>query len=112
METPYSKIISTMRKQGAYSNGYDMAVCSVISIDPVAINYEEVLIDHNTYCNPGWIDPEDPLEEILAGEEFLSPGFKTYLSELNRKLKIQPGDLVAVQRVGNSFLILGKVVMM
>ena len=101
-----------MREEGTHNNTFEMAVCTVASIEPLAINYNNVPIDHNIYCNEGWISPEDPLDEILAGEEHISEGFKSYLSEANRNLKIQPGDLVAVQRTGNSFLVLGKVVMM
>ncbi len=112
METPYSRMVRAMREEGEHNNAFEMAVCTVTSTEPVAIVYNNVLIDHNIYCNGGWIYPEDPLDGILAGEEYLSEGFKSYLSELNGKLKIQPGDLAAVQRVGNSFLILGKVVMM
>lgn len=112
METPYSRMVRAMREEGEHNNAFEMAVCTVTSIAPVAVVYNNVPIDHNIYCNGGWIYPEDPLDEILAGEEYLSGGFKSYLSELNGKLKIQPGDLAVVQRVGNSFLILGKVVMM
>lgn len=112
METPYSSLVKAMREEGSHNNAFEMAVCTVTSIDPLAISYEEVPIDHNIYCNAGWVYPEDPLEEILGREEHISEGFKSYLNELNSKLKIRPGDLVTVQRVGNSFLILGKVVAM
>lgn len=112
METPYSRLVKAMREEGSHNNAFEMAVCTVLSIDPVVINYEEVAIDHNIYCNAGWIHPEDPLEKILEREKYVSEGFKSYLNELNNKLKIQPGDMVMVQRVGNSFLVLGKVVMM
>lgn len=112
METPYSRMVKAMREEGEHNNAFEMAVCIVTSIDPVAIVYNNVPIDHNIYCNEGWIYPEDPLDGILEGEKYLSEGLKSYLSELNGKLKIQPGDTVAVQRVGNSFLIMGKVVMM
>lgn len=112
METPYSRLVKAMREEGKYNNSFEMAVCVVASIDPLAISYNNVLIDHNIYCNEAWIDPEDPLEEILAGEEYVSEGFKSYLSDLNKKLKIQVGDMVMVQRVKNSFLILGKAVVM
>lgn len=112
METPYSRLVNAMREEGEYNNSFEMAVCVVASVDPLAISYNDVLIDHNIYCNEGWIYPEDPLEEILAGEEYVSEGFKSYLNDLNRKLKIQAGDMVMVQRVGNSFLVLGKAVIM
>ncbi len=47
-----------MREEGEHNNAFEMAVCIVTSIDPVAIVYNNVPIDHNIYCNEGWIYPE------------------------------------------------------
>lgn len=112
MEKPYSRFVNAMREEGKYGNGFPMTVCEVLSIEPLTIHFQEVVIDHNIYCNEAYICPEDPLEEILTGEEYLSEALKIYLININKKLKINSGDLVAVQRVDNSFYVLGKVVQM
>ena len=49
METPYSRLVNAMREEGEYNNSFEMAVCVVASIDPLAISYNNVLIDHNIY---------------------------------------------------------------
>lgn len=111
METPYSKLVRAMRTEGAAHNGYDMAVCQVASIKPLIIIFEQMPIDHNLYCGEAYINPDDQLDKILAGEEYLTKAFKKYLTDLNKQFKILPGDYVLVQRVDNSFFVVGKVVM-
>lgn len=111
MESPYSSLITAMRAEGAKQNGFDMTLCAVASVQPLAIQYNGVPISRNLYCHPAWLpEPENQLEQILEAEEGLSAAFKSYLIVVQSQFKLAAGDMVVVQRVNNNFFILGKVV--
>lgn len=110
MESPYSSLIVAMREEGAKHNGFDMMMCAVISVQPVSVRYNGVTISRNIYCYPAILGDDSQLEQILAGEPQLSAGFKSFLTDLYNKFKLSVGDMVVVQRVGNNFFVLGKVV--
>lgn len=106
---PYARLIQSMRRQGAYKNGYDMEIGTVITRNPIGIQLGEVQITEGIYCNPMTnANIDDELEEILR-EEQISDRLKMYLKDSYQAARVDVGDKVLVQRVGNTFYICGKV---
>lgn len=98
---PYSKIVNAMRKEGEYNNGYNMELATVKTVKPLSIVINDLTISSGLYCNKMYLMTEK-IEELLANEECLK--------DVYNNLKFDTGDKVAVQRVGNNFYVLGKVV--
>lgn len=107
---PYARIINAMRRQGAYQNGYSMEIGTVTGRNPISIQLGEVQITEGIYCNAMTnANMDDELEEILQGEEQISDQLKKYLKSSYQAARVDIGDQVLVQRVGNAFYICGKV---
>lgn len=107
---PYARLIQSMRRQGAYKNGYDMEIGTVTARNPVSIRLGEVQITEGIYCNAlTSANMDEELEEILREEKQISDRLKKYLNDSYKAARVDVGDKVLVQRVGNSFFICGKV---
>lgn len=106
---PYSKIVNAMRKEGEYNKGYNMELATVKTVKPLSIVINDLTISSGLYCNKMYLMTEK-IEELLANEECLKTPFKDCLKDVYNNLKFDTGDKVAVQRVGNNFYVLGKVV--
>ncbi len=107
---PYARIVNMMSRQGKAANGYDMVKAKIVGTDPVSIAINGQVIDDHIFCNSFLTsDKDEELKEILEAEEFISERLKLFLTELYESLRVQPGDQVLVQRVGNSFYICEKV---
>lgn len=106
---PYSRMIHIMRNQGSYKNGFQMERATVIGISPLVIKVNEVSIVKNVFCNEV-VNSNEELEELLAVEEGISESLKSFLKDVYKKTRLEVGDMVLVQRVENSFYVLGKVV--
>lgn len=107
---PYARIVNIMSRKGKEANGYDMVKAKVVSIDPLCIAVNgQIIEDHIFFNNYLTSDKDEELEEILAQEEYISEGLKTFLKDLYKSLRVQAGDQLLAQRVGNSFYICGKV---
>lgn len=101
---PYSRITEIMEERGAALNGYAMVQAVIINTDPLTIKIGEALISVNIYINPVLslkIDLDIQTEET---------GLKECIKQMYKAVKIEIGDEVIVQRVGNIFYILSKVV--
>lgn len=106
---PYARIINAMRRQGAYQNGYSMEIGIVTGRNPIRIQIGETPISEGIYCNAMTnANIDDELEDILQGEE-ISDRLKKYLKDSYQAARVDIGDQVLVQRVGNAFFICGKV---
>lgn len=105
---PYSSIVSSMREQGAYGNGYDLEVATVNALSPLSITYNNTSISQGIRYNEAILDSTD-LAVILEKESFTSD-FKEYLLKHHDFRRLSVGDKVAVQRVKDTFYIIGKVV--
>lgn len=105
MSNPYTELSKIMEQRGAALNGYNLEVAKVISVNPLTIRVGEVDISVNLNINPAMILNLN-LDNITTEEVGLKEALKGILSAI----QIKPGDLVAVQRVGDSFYILSKVV--
>jgi len=116
---PYARFVEVMKRQGgggseAAPGGEKkapaMTVGIVTGVDPVSISVDGVPIAEHIYCNQVTSSNKDEeLAAILEQEEYVSPALKGFLKELYEGIRVQPGDYVLVQRVGNQFLICGKV---
>ncbi len=81
-----------------------MTVGIVTGVDPVSISVDGVPIAEHIYCNQVTSSNKDEeLAAILEQEEYVSPALKGFLKELYEGIRVQPGDYVLVQRVGNQF---------
>ncbi|MCM1192721.1 MAG: hypothetical protein NC389_09870 [Acetatifactor muris] len=99
-----------MKRQGKAFNGYEMTSAKVMEVEPLSIAVNgQVISDHIVHNGLLTSDKDEELQEILDGEEFISDGLKQFLTDLYKELRVQAGDNVLVQRVGNSFFICGKV---
>ena len=105
MSNPYTELSKIMEQRGAALNGYNLEVAKVISINPLTIRVGEVDISVNLNINPAMILNLNT-DSIVTEEE----GLKEVLKSLLNAVQIKQGDLVAVQRVGDNFYILNKVV--
>lgn len=105
MSNPYTELSKIMEQRGAALKGYDLEVAKVISINPLTIRVGEVDISVNLNINPAMILNLNT-DSIVTEEE----GLKEVLKSLLNAVQIKQGDLVAVQRVGDNFYILNKVV--
>ena len=110
---PYARMVQSMRRQGAYKNGYDMQIGVVAGRDPLVIQIGEDRIEKGLYCSPMAMAGEDmdqALEDVLEAEEQISEGLKSWLKYNYTAVRLDIGDQVLVQRVGNAFYLCGKVV--
>ena len=105
MSNPYTELSKIMEERGATLNGYNLEVAKVLSIKPLTIRIGEVDISVNLNINPSMILNLNP--DNITTEE---GGLKEALKGLLSAIQIEQGDLVAVQRVGDNFYILSKVV--
>lgn len=105
MSNPYTELSKIMEQRGAALKGYDLEVAKVISINPLTIRVGEVDISVNLNINPAMILNLNT-DSIVTEEA----GLKEVLKSLLNAVQIKQGDLVAVQRVGDNFYILNKVV--
>ena len=105
MSNPYTELSKIMEQRGAALKGYDLEVAKVISINPLTIRVGEVDISVNLNINPAMILNLNT-DSIVTEEA----GLKEVLKSLLNAVQIKQGDLVAVQRVGDNFYILSKVV--
>ena len=105
MSNPYTELSKIMEERGATLNGYNLEVAKVISINPLTIRVGEVDISVNLNINPAMILNLNT-DSIVTEEA----GLKEVLKSLLNAVQIKQGDLVAVQRVGDNFYILSKVV--
>ena len=105
MSNPYTELSKIMEQRGAALKGYDLEVAKVISINPLTIRVGEVDISVNLNINPAMILNLNT-DSIVTEET----GLKEVLKSLLNAVQIKQGDLVAVQRVGDNFYILNKVV--
>lgn len=103
-----SRIVAMMREEGANKNGFDMTQAVVTSVNPVGISYNNVNISSGVILS-GCLQTVTELEQIVDGEAGLSQGFKDGLKELINSVKLSEGDSVVVQRVKDTFYIIGKV---
>ncbi|MFG6336310.1 MAG: hypothetical protein K1W20_12735 [Lachnospiraceae bacterium] len=107
---PCARIVKIMERQGARSNGYDMSIAKVVSVDPLQIVDKGNLIESHLFCNkliPS--DKDEELEAILANEKYISEELKQFLKDLYKELRVEVDDEVLVQRVKNGYYICGKV---
>nr|DAS03226.1 MAG TPA: Protein of unknown function (DUF2577) [Caudoviricetes sp.] len=105
MSNPYTELSKIMEERGATLNGYNLEVAKVIRINPLTIRVGEVDISVNLNINPAMILNLNT-DSIVTEET----GLKELLKSLLNAVQIKQGDLVAVQRVGDNFYILNKVV--
>lgn len=105
MSNPYTELSKIMEQRGATLNGYNLEVAKVISVNPLTIRVGEVDISVNLNINPAMILNLNT-DSIVTEET----GLKEVLKSLLNAVQIKQGDLVAVQRVGDNFYILSKVV--
>lgn len=105
MSNPYTELSKIMEQRGATLNGYNLEVAKVISINPLTIRVGEVDISVNLNINPAMMLNLNT-DSIVTEET----GLKEVLKSLLNTVQIKQGDLVAVQRVGDNFYILNKVV--
>ena len=105
MSNPYTELSKIMEQRGATLNGYNLEVAKVISVNPLTIRVGEVDISVNLNINPAMILNLNT-DSIVTEET----GIKEVLKSLLNAVQIKQGDLVAVQRVGDNFYILSKVV--
>ena len=105
MSNPYTELSKIMEQRGAALNGYNLEVAKVISVNPLTIRVGEVDISVNLNINPAMILNLNT-DSIVTEET----GLKEVLKSLLNAVQIKQGDLVAVQRVGDNFYILSKVV--
>ena len=110
---PYARMVQSMRRQGAYQNGYDMQIGVVAGRDPLVIQIGEDRIEKGLYCSPmakAGTETDQALDDLLEMEEQISEGLKVWLKDNYTAVRLDIGDQVLVQRVGNAFYICGKVV--
>lgn len=105
MSNPYTELSKIMEERGATLNGYNLEVAKVININPLTIRVGEADISVNLSINPAMVLNLNP-DSVVTEEN----GLKEVLKSLLSTIQIRQGDLVAVQRVGDNFYILNKVV--
>jgi len=103
----YSRLLKCMQRQGKVHNGFDMSTATVLSVDPVSISYNNVTISSGIVTGSCFQTAVD-LEKVISEEENISADLKDGLKGMLNTMKLQPEDIVIVQRVGNMFYIVGK----
>ena len=104
----YSRFLKCMQRQGKVHNGFNMDTATVLSVNPVSISCNSVAITSGGVIG-SCLQTADDLEGIISDEENISTELKTGLKSMLNTMKLQEGDTVIVQRVGNMFYIVGKV---
>lgn len=105
MSNPYAELSKIMEQRGAALNGYNLEVAKVLNIKPLTIRIGEVDISVNLNVDPVMVMELD-LDSITTEEAELKEALKSILNAI----KINTGDYVVVQRVGDIFYVLSKVV--
>ena len=103
-----SRMVALMCDQGAKNNGFEMTQAKVTAVNPVAISYNSTAISGNIVLS-GCLQTAMAVEDAIDSELQVSQGFKDALKEVISSIKLSVGDSVVVQRVGNTFYIIGKV---
>ncbi len=103
----YSRLLRCMQRQGKVHNGFDMMIAEILSTDPVSISYNNVTISSGIVMGSCFQSADD-LETVINTEEHISDALKNGLKNILNTVKLQKGDQVIVQRVGNMFYIVGK----
>lgn len=106
---PYARMLKIIERKGAALNGYEMSTARVISTEPLTIAVNGQIIRKHIICD-GLLtsDKAEELQEILAGEEYISDALKQFLTDLYKELHVKEGEKLLVQRVNNSFYVCGK----
>lgn len=105
MSNPYVELTKIIEQRGATLNGYDLEVAKVINLSPLTIKVGEVDVSVNLSVNTLMLI-DVKVDEIITEET----GLKEALKSILKAVLIEAGDFVIVQRVGNNFYILSKVV--
>lgn len=103
-----SRFVSVIREQGAKNNGFEMTQAKVTAVNPVALSYNSTPITGNIVLS-GCLQTVTVLEDAIDSEPEVSQSFKDALKELISGIKLSVDDSVVVQRVGNTFYVIGKV---
>lgn len=103
-----SRIVAGMREEGAKRNGFEMTQAVVISVNPIGISYNNVNISSGVVL-AGCMQTVTALEDAVDSEGAVSQRFKDALKELIKSVELKEGDRVIVQRVKDTFYIVGKV---
>ena len=102
---PYSRMIELMEERGAARNGYDMAEATVVNTSPLSIRVGETEISVNLICHPALLLGINP-----SGISTTETALKQCLTSFYHAFQLHIGDPVLVQRVGDMFYVLCKVV--
>lgn len=102
---PYSRLAEMMEEKGAARNGYEMGDAVVTRVSPLVIKINEVEISEHICCHPALMLGLNP-----AGISTAETALKQCLTGFYRAFQIHVGDRVLVQRVGDRFFVLCKVV--
>lgn len=103
-----SRIVKGMREEGSALNGFEMTQAVVTSVNPIGISYNNVRISEGVILS-GCLQTVTELESVIDSEAEISQGFKNALKELIKAIQLSVNDRVIVQRVKNTFYIVGKV---
>lgn len=103
-----SRMVALMRDQGEKNNGFEMTQAKVTAVNPVTLSYNSTAISENIVLS-GCLQTAMAMEDAINSEPQVSQGFKDALKELISGFKLSDGDSVVVQRVGNTFYVIGKV---
>lgn len=132
---PYAEIVGMMRKEGEKNNAPVLSLATVMSVVPIEIKLHDRIIRRHIYVNPLLLETIDMYELFSSITDFteLDPplvdtapdadyttvdAFQsimrgriiTFLTEFHDIFRLKVGDTVAVQQVGETFVILSKVV--
>lgn len=100
-------MIKAIRKGvGNSSSSFDgIYLAEVVSVSPLQIKTNDVLIDENIYIDSSLVFEEAAIDEKFSGYEGVVYEF---LREFHKKYVIKKGDTVIVFVAGDSFFIAGK----
>ena len=95
-----------MQQQGEKSNGQPMSIGCVVSVNPLSVKYNNVVVTNGVCCRL----PQMPetVKETVEKEPGLQQELKDFLNGLYEAFNLQEGDNVIVQKAGNNLFILGK----
>lgn len=102
---PYSRLKEIMEEQVEVRNGYEMGDAVITKVSPLAIKINEVEISDNLCCHPALVLGLNP-----SGVSTAETALKQCLTGFYSAFQIHVGDRVLVQRVGERFFVLCKVV--